>query len=179
MHFACCWLWCCTQPALGMARVHAHCQGEWYLGMTSLSLSMPCAGTPLCPMKIPLVMVLWWALALPMHKTEQPPANAYAQHNRVTRATAMGHKGAPPQGMLTDMLVMPRCPSHWQRACTLAMPKAGWVHHQSQQQATMYAPQCISQATRANPQGLPPSISQPFSTTNMGWLVLPIVLWRH
>ena len=43
----------------------------------------------------------------------------------------------------------------------------------------MHAPQCISQATRVNPQGLPPSIDQPFSTTKMGWLVLPIVLWRH
>ena len=40
-------------------------------------------------------------------------------------------------------------------------------------------PQSISQSTRAKPQGLAPNINQPFSTTKMGWLVLPIVLWRH
>ena len=47
-----------------MAMVHAHSQLDWYLGMASLSLSMPCGGTPLCPMTVVLVMVLCWALAL-------------------------------------------------------------------------------------------------------------------
>ena len=59
--FAWCWLWCCTQPALGMARVHDLCQWEGHLGMTSMSLSMPCGGTPLCPMSVALVALLCWA----------------------------------------------------------------------------------------------------------------------
>ena len=94
-------------------------------------------------------------LALPMHNNEQPPANAYAQHNRVTRATGMGHKGVPPQGMIKDMLVMPRCPSHWQISCILAMPKAGWVQHQSQQQAKCLHPNAFLKQPGSTPRGCP------------------------
>ena len=114
-----------------------------------------------------------------MHKKEQPPANAYAHHNTITKAIFMGHKGVPAQGMLKDRLVMSRYHSHWQCACSIAMPKAGWVQHQSQQQAKCMHPNAFLKQPGPTPQGLPPSIDQPFSTTNMGWLVLPIVLWRH
>ena len=107
------------------------------------------------------------------------PANANAQHNTITRTTFMRHKGVPPQGMLKDRLAMPRYQSNWELACTIAMAKAGWVQHPIHQQAKNACPQSISQSTRAKPQGLAPSSNQPFSATKMGWLVLPIVLWRH
>ena len=81
---------------------------------------------------------------LAMHTKEQPPANANAHHNTITRATSMVHKAVPPQGMLKDRLAMPRYQSNWELACTIAMAKAGWVQHPIHQQANMHAPKAFS-----------------------------------
>ena len=118
-------------------------------------------------------------VAVAMHTNEQPPANAYAHHNTITKAIFHGAQGC------TSTRHAQRQACHVQVPFPLAMSMHP-CHAQGRLGATpkpatsnMHAPQCISQATRVNPQGLPPSIDQPFSTTKMGWLVLPIVLWRH
>ena len=105
---------------------------------------------------------------LAMHTKEQPPANAYAHHNTITKAIFHGAQGC------TSTRHAQRQACHVQVPFPLAMSMHP-CHAQGRLGARpkpatskLHAPQCISQSTRVNPQGLPPSIDQPFSTTKMG-----------
>ena len=90
----------------------------------------------------------------------------------------MWHKGVPAQGMLKDRLGMPRYHSHWQWACTIAMAKAGWVQHQSQHQSKHMPPEHFLNQPGSIHMGFPQQ-EPAILNHKMGWLVLPIVLWRH
>ena len=118
-------------------------------------------------------------VALAMHKKEQPQPMPMPITTPSPGQLSWGTMGG------TTTMHAQRQASHAQVPIQLGM-SMHHCHGQGRLGATPNpsasknaCPQSISQSTRAKPQGLAPNNNQPFSTTKMGWLVLPIVLWRH